>query len=103
MKIGIDIDGVILDFERTMNTYAEIYDLLILNKKGKINNKFSYLDKYDWTVNERKEFIDNYLVYATLNSTPLMISFMLSFLVAADCAATVKPVVQTISSNIAHI
>ena len=72
MKIGIDIDGVILDFERTMNTYAEIYDLLILNKKGKINNKFSYLDKYDWTVNERKEFIDNYLVYATLNSTPLI-------------------------------
>ena len=25
MKIGIDIDGVILDFERTMNSYAELY------------------------------------------------------------------------------
>ena len=45
MKIGIDIDGVILDFERTMQTYAELYDLLILKKSGKINNNFSYLDK----------------------------------------------------------
>ena len=34
MKIGIDIDGVILDFERTMNSYAELYDLLILGKSG---------------------------------------------------------------------
>ena len=53
MKIGIDIDGVILDFERTMQTYAELYDLLILKKSGKINNNFSYLDKYDWTIDDR--------------------------------------------------
>ena len=29
MKIGLDIDGVILDFERTMRCYAELYDLFI--------------------------------------------------------------------------
>ncbi len=73
MKIGIDIDGVILDFERTMRTYAELYDLLILRKKGvKYPNEFDYLKRYDWTESERKNFIDQYLVYATLNSTPLI-------------------------------
>ena len=28
MRIGIDIDGVILDFERTLKTYAELYNYL---------------------------------------------------------------------------
>ena len=43
MKIGIDIDGIILDFERTMRTLAELYDLFILNKMGIVNkNEFSY-------------------------------------------------------------
>ena len=73
MKIGIDIDGVILDFERTMNTYAELYDLLILGKSGVVNkDKFSYLEKYDWSVAEKNDFVKNYLVYATINSTPFI-------------------------------
>ena len=46
MKIGLDIDGVILDFERTMRCYAEIYDLLILKKNGvRKENDFDYLRK----------------------------------------------------------
>ena len=73
MKIGIDIDGVILDFERTMNSYAELYDLLILNKRGVVNkDKFSYLEKYDWSVAEKNDFVKEYLVYATINSTPFI-------------------------------
>lgn len=73
MKIGLDIDGIILDFERTMRTYAELYDLLILRKKGvKDSSQFDYLKRYDWTDNEKKNFINNYLVYATINSTPLI-------------------------------
>lgn len=73
MKIGLDIDGIILDFERTMRTYAELYDLLILRKKGvKDPSQFDYLKRYDWTETERKKFIDDYLVYATLHSTPLI-------------------------------
>ena len=48
MKIGLDIDGVILDFERTMRCYAEIYDLLILKKNGvRKENEFDYLKRYD--------------------------------------------------------
>ena len=73
MKIGLDIDGVILDFERTMRCYAEIYDLLILKKNGvRKENEFDYLKRYDWTPEERKNFINDYLVYVTLNKTALM-------------------------------
>ena len=28
MKIGIDIDGVILDYERVLKTYGDIYDFV---------------------------------------------------------------------------
>ena len=73
MKIGLDIDGIVLDFERTMRTYAELYDLLILRKNGiKNNSQFDYLKRYAWTKEEKQNFIDNYLVYATINSTPLI-------------------------------
>ena len=73
MKIGLDIDGIILDFERTMRAYAELYDLLILKKGGvKDSSQFDYLKRYDWTDEEKKNFINNYLVYATINSTPLI-------------------------------
>ncbi len=73
MKIGIDIDGIVLDFERTMRTYAELYDLLILRKNGVVKpDEFDYLDRYDWTREEEKRFIDDFLVYARVNSTPLI-------------------------------
>lgn len=73
MKIGLDIDGIILDFERTMRSYAELYDFLILKKEGvKHLNQFDYLKRYDWTDVEKQSFVDNYLIYATINSTPLI-------------------------------
>lgn len=73
MKIGIDIDGVILDFERTMRSYAELYDFLILKKEGvKDLKKFDYLKRYNWTDEEKQRFVDKYLTYATINSTPLI-------------------------------
>lgn len=73
MKIGLDIDGVILDFERTMRTFAELYDLLILQKNGvKDSSQFDYLKRYDWTAKEKQKFIDDYLLYATTNLTPLI-------------------------------
>lgn len=37
MKIGIDIDGVILNSENLFRVKAELYDLLELNKNGVIN------------------------------------------------------------------
>ena len=72
MKIGIDIDGVIIDFERTMNTYAELYDLLILKKEGKLNKDFNYLENYDWSYEEKFNFINEYMPYATRCLTPFI-------------------------------
>lgn len=64
MKIGIDIDGVVLDFERTMRYYAEYYDILIQGK-GKVNDDFNYLNNYDWNKFEKDEFIREYLILGT--------------------------------------
>ena len=38
MKIGIDIDGVILDYERVLKTYGDIYDFVELKKDGLVNS-----------------------------------------------------------------
>ena len=34
MKIGIDVDGVILDYERVLKTYGDLYDIIELKKNG---------------------------------------------------------------------
>ncbi len=63
MKIGIDIDGVILDYERVLKTYGELYDYIELNKKGLVNKHEQYLrDRYNWTNEERMNFINKYFV-----------------------------------------
>lgn len=63
MKIGIDIDGVILDYERVIRAKAELYDLLELNKKGIINKEELKVQKrYDWTENEINNFIHKYFM-----------------------------------------
>lgn len=70
MIIGIDIDGVILDFERQMRYYAEYYDL-INNHNGKIKDEFNYLDNYNWSLKEKDIFKEEYLINGTLH-TPLI-------------------------------
>lgn len=63
MKIGIDVDGVILDFERVSKAYGDLYDFITLGKKGTINKNEHYLNNiYDWTEEENKYFMDKYFV-----------------------------------------
>lgn len=63
MKIGIDIDGVILDYERVLRTYGELYDFIELKKDGMINRHEHYLrDRYDWTAEDRLNFINQYFL-----------------------------------------
>lgn len=64
MNIGIDIDGVILDFERTMRYYAELYDLK-LHHQGKIKDEFNYMNNYNWTEEESRYFKEKYLIKGT--------------------------------------
>jgi uncharacterized HAD superfamily protein len=63
MKIGIDIDGVILDYERVLKTYGDLYDFIELKKSGIVNRNEHYLnDRYDWTEEERMNFVNKYFV-----------------------------------------
>lgn len=63
MKIGIDIDGVILDYERVLKTYGDLYDFIELKKNGIINRNEHYLrNRYDWTEEERMSFVNKYFL-----------------------------------------
>lgn len=63
MKIGIDIDGVILDYERVLKTYGDLYDFIELKKSGIVNRNEHYLrDRYNWTEEERMNFVNKYFL-----------------------------------------
>lgn len=65
MKIGIDVDGVILNTENTFRVKAELYDLLVLHKNGQVNNLPWAQLRYDWTEEENKQYMDTYLMQAS--------------------------------------
>ena len=72
MRIGIDIDGVILDYERVLKTYGDLYDFIELKKDGIININEHYLrNRYDWTDEERMNFINKYFLKLS-KQTPLI-------------------------------
>lgn len=55
MKIGIDVDGVVLDYEKGWLASVEIFDIEKSAGKGKVYlNQYIAQNKYDWT-NEEKE------------------------------------------------
>ena len=72
MKIGIDIDGVILDYERVLKTYGDLYDFIELKKDGIINRNEHYLrNRYNWTEEERMNFVNKYFIKLS-KKTPLI-------------------------------
>ena len=72
MKIGIDIDGVILDYERVLKTYGDLYDFIELKKNGIIHRNEHYLrNRYDWTEEERMNFVNKYFLKLS-KKTPLI-------------------------------
>ena len=72
MKIGIDIDGVILDYERILKTYGDLYDFIELKKDGIVNRNEHYLrNGYNWTEEERMDFVNRYFLELS-KITPLV-------------------------------
>ena len=62
MKIGIDLDGVVIDSVTLFNTYEEIYDIDVLKGNNLVSKKYvNFQDKYDWTEEEKKNFANLYL------------------------------------------
>ena len=61
MKIGIDLDGVVLNTEVLWSTYAELYDCIELNKNNVINTEEPHIQKrYDWKKEDEDKFWDRY-------------------------------------------
>lgn len=69
MKIGIDIDGVILDSEREFRVQSELYDIIELNKNSIINNKELKAQlRYNWSKEELNEFIKSKFIKVAKSS-----------------------------------
>ena len=76
MKIGIDLDGVVIDAETTFRTYEEIFDLDILKGNNLINRKEpKFQTRYNWNEEQEKEFIEKYFLKVSKESN-LMSGFV---------------------------
>ena len=66
VRIGIDVDGVILDYMNVVRAYAELYDYCDLHKNGiRDREALKVKQRYDWTPEELKHFADKYFVELT--------------------------------------
>ena len=76
MKIGIDLDGVVIDSETTFRTYEEIFDIDTL-KGNNLTNKEEpkFQARYNWTDEQEKEFIEKYFLKVSKESN-LMSGFI---------------------------
>ena len=76
MKLGIDLDGVVIDSETTFRTYEEIFDFNKLNGNHLINREEpKFQTRYNWNEEEQKGFIKNYFMTVSKES-PLMAGFI---------------------------
>lgn len=76
MKIGIDLDGVVIDSETTFRTYEEIFDIDVLKGNNLINKEEpKFQARYNWTSEQEKEFIKKYFLTISKESN-LMSGFI---------------------------
>lgn len=69
MKIGIDLDGVVMDSESTFRTYDEIFDIDILKGNNLVNREEpKFQERYNWTEEQEKEFISKYFLTVSRES-----------------------------------
>jgi len=69
MKIGIDLDGVVIDSETTFRTYEEIFDINILEGNNLIDREEpKFQSRYNWTEEQEKEFIEKYFLKVSKES-----------------------------------
>lgn len=76
MKIGIDLDGVVIDSETTFRTYEEIFDIDILKENNLVNKEEpKFQARYNWTDEQETEFIEKYFLKVSKESN-LMSGFI---------------------------
>lgn len=76
MKIGIDLDGVVIDSETTFRTYEEIFDIDILKGDNLVNREEpKFQARYNWTDEQEQAFIEKYFLTVSKQSN-LMSGFI---------------------------
>lgn len=76
MRIGIDLDGVVIDTETTFRVYEEIFDIDILKGNHLIDiEEPKFQARYNWTKDQQDEFIKKYFLEVSRES-PIMAGFM---------------------------
>ena len=69
MKIGIDLDGVVIDSEQLFRTYYEIFDIDILNGNNlRDKQEPKHHTRYNWTEEQHEMYIKKYLLQASRES-----------------------------------
>lgn len=69
MKIGIDLDGVVIDSETTFRTYEEIFDITFLKGNNLVDREEPKLqNRYNWTEEQKNEFIEKYYLKVSKES-----------------------------------
>lgn len=72
MKIGVDVDGVILNFERDLKVHGELYNFLELGKAGEKNKNGHYVAEiFGWNPEENVRFENKYFLSVS-EKTPFM-------------------------------
>ena len=78
-NIGIDVDGVIIDYMVTVRAQAELYDYLELHGSGLIDKEAPKVrERYGWSKEVTKTFADKYFVPLSVTApyNPLAIEVM---------------------------
>ncbi len=69
MKIGIDLDGVVIDSETTFRTYEEIFDIEVLKGNNLVDSEEpKFQQRYNWTHEQEQKFKDNYFMTVSRES-----------------------------------
>ena len=69
MRIGIDLDGVVIDSETTFRTYEEIFDIIDLKGNNLVDREEpKYQHRYNWTDEQEQEFIKKFYLQVSKES-----------------------------------
>lgn len=76
MKIGIDLDGVVIDIEKIFRVYEEIYDIEVLKQNNLINiEEPKFPTRYNWSIEEQMDFCHKYFLKIA-NESNIMPGFL---------------------------
>ena len=84
MKIGIDLDGVVIDSENTLRVYEEVFDIEEVGGNNIIDKEEPYFQqRYNWDEEIQDKFWKNCVLKASIDSN-LMPGFKLVYNLLKD-------------------